>query len=50
MRFESVITNKYIEPVSVTTASIKRKTRANDKLISYSFTVEKSKTQRTQSV
>jgi len=46
----SFITNKYIEPVSVTTASIKRKTRANDKLISYSFTVEKSKTQRTQSV
>ena len=44
------ITNKYVEPVTVTTKSIKRKTRANDTLISYSFAIEKGKTQRTQSV
>ena len=42
--------NKYVEPVTVTTSSYTRKTKANDKLIQYTFEVEKSKTQRTQSV
>ena len=43
------ITNKYVEPVVVTTSSFKRKTVANDKLIQYTFDIEKSKTKRTQS-
>ena len=43
------ITNKYVEPVIVTTSSYKRKTVANDKLIQYTFDIEKSKTKRTQS-
>lgn len=44
------ITNKYIEPVAVTNSSFVRKTKANDTLIAYSITVEKSKNQRTQTV
>jgi hypothetical protein len=44
------ITNKYIEPVTVTTSNYTRKTIANDKLMQYTFDIEKSKMQRTQSV
>ena len=44
------ITNKYVEPVTLKTSSYVRKTIANDKLIQYTFELEKSKMQRTQSV
>jgi hypothetical protein len=42
--------NQYVKPVRLTTSSFVKKTVANDKLIQYSFEVEKSKTLRTQSV
>ena len=42
--------NQYVIPVRLTTSSFSKKTVANDKLIQYSFEVEKSKTLRTQSV
>ena len=42
--------NKYVIPVRLTTSSYTRKTIANDKLMQYTFEVEKSKTLRTQSV
>jgi hypothetical protein len=42
--------NQYVKPVRLTTSSFTRKTIANDKLIQYTFEVEKSKTLRTQSV
>ena len=42
--------NQYITPVRLTTSSYTRKTIANDKLMQYTFEVEKSKTLRTQSV
>jgi len=42
--------NQYVTPVRLTTSSFTKKTIANDKLIQYSFEVEKSKTLRTQSV
>jgi len=42
--------NQYVKPVRITTSSFTRKTVANDKLIQYTFEVEKSKTLRTQSV
>jgi len=45
-----VITNKYVEPVTVTTSNYIRKTKANDKLMQYTFEIEKSKMKRTQSV
>ena len=44
------ITNKYVEPVTLTTSSFTRKTIANDKLMQYTIEVEKSKNRRTQSV
>ena len=44
------ITNKYIEPVVLTTSSYVKKTIANDKLMQYTFEIEKSKMQRTQAV
>ena len=44
------ITNKYVEPVTLTTSSYTRKTRANDKLMQYTIEVEKSKNRRTQAV
>ena len=44
------ITNKYIEPVVLTTSSYVKKTIANNKLMQYSIEIEKSKMQRTQSV
>ena len=42
--------NQYVTPVRLTTSSFVKKTVANDKLIQYTFEVEKSKTLRTQSV
>ena len=42
--------NQYATPVRLTTSSFTRKTVANDKLMQYTFEVEKSKTLRTQSV
>jgi hypothetical protein len=46
----TTITNKYVEPVVLTTSSYVKKTIANDKLMQYSIEIEKSKMQRTQSV
>jgi len=43
-------TSHYIEPVRILTNSFTKKTRANDKLIQYSFNIEKSKTLKTQSI
>ena len=42
--------NTYVTPVKLTTSSYIRKTIANDKLMQYTFEVEKSKTLRTQAV
>jgi hypothetical protein len=42
------MTNKYVEPVLVTTSNYIRKTKANDRLIQYTFELERNKTQRTQ--
>ena len=42
--------NQYVTPVRLTTSNFTRKTIANDKLIQYTFEVEKSKTLRTQAV
>ena len=42
--------NQYVTPVRLTTSSFTRKTIANDKLLQYTFEIEKSKTLRTQSV
>ena len=42
--------NQYVTPVRLTTSSYTRKTVANDKLMQYTFEVEKSKTLRTQSI
>ena len=42
--------NQYATPVRLTTSSYTKKTVANDKLMQYTFEVEKSKTLRTQSV
>ena len=44
------ITNKYVEPVVLTTSSYIKKTIANDKLMQYTIEIEKSKMKRTQSV
>ena len=46
----NTITNKYIDPVVLTTSSYVKKTIANDKLMQYTIEIEKSKMQRTQSV
>ena len=46
----NLILNNYVTPARVTTSSFTRKTIANDKLMQYTFEVEKSKTLRTQSV
>jgi len=45
-----VITNKYVEPVTVTTSNYIRKTKANDRLMQYTFEIEKSKMKRTQAI
>ena len=42
--------NNYVIPVRLTTSSYTRKTVANDKIMQYTFEVEKSKTLRTQSI
>ena len=42
--------NTYVTPVRLSTSSYVRKTVANDKLMQYTFEVEKSKTLRTQSI
>lgn len=42
------ITNKYVEPVLITSSNYIRKTIANDKLIQYTFEMERNKTQLTQ--
>ena len=42
--------NTYVTPVRLTTSNYTKKTIANDKLIQYTFEVEKSKTLRTQSI
>jgi len=44
------LTNKYVEPVMLTDNEIVRKTKANDKLIQHSFTIEKSKNTNTQNI
>lgn len=44
------VLNKYVTPVTLSSSSFTRKTVANDKLIQYSFDVEKTKMLRTQSV
>ena len=46
----NTITNKYVEPVTLTTSSYTKKTRANDKLMQYTIEVERSKNRRTQAV
>ena len=46
----NTITNKYIEPVTLRTSSYTIKTKANDKIIQYSFEIEKTRMKRTQSV
>ena len=40
--------NKYVEPVIITTSKYIRKTKVNDKLIQYTFELEKSKNNRIQ--
>ena len=42
--------NTYVTPVRLMTSSYTRKTIANDKLMQYTFEVEKSKTFRTQAI
>tara|TARA_R110000824_G_scaffold162631_1_gene338300 strand:+ start:38 stop:1456 length:1419 start_codon:yes stop_codon:yes gene_type:complete len=42
--------NKYVTPVRLLTSNYTRKTVANDKLMQYTFEIEKTKTLRTQSV
>jgi hypothetical protein len=42
--------NQYVTPVRVTSQSFTRKTIANDRLMQYTFEIEKSKTLRTQAV
>jgi hypothetical protein len=46
----NTITNKYIEPVTVKTSSYIRKTMANDKVIQYTFEIDKTRMKRTQAV
>jgi hypothetical protein len=46
----NTITRKYIEPVVLTTSSYVKKTIANDRLMQYTFEIEKSRMKRTQSV
>ena len=42
--------NQWVTPVRVTSKSLERKTIANDRLMQYTFEVEKTKTFRTQAV
>ena len=47
---QDVALNQYVIPVRLTTSSFTKKTIANDKVMQYTFEVEKSKTLRTQSI
>lgn len=42
--------NTYVTPVTLTSSNFTRMTKVNDNLIQYSFTIEKTKTLRTQSI
>ena len=42
--------NNYVTPATLTTSSYVKKTIANDRLMQYTFEIEKSKTKRTQAV
>ena len=42
--------NRYVEPTTVTTSSYVRKTKGNDKLIQYTFDIERASNRRTQRV
>ena len=42
--------NQYVTPVRLTTSNFTKKTVANDRLLQYTFEIEKSRTLRTQSV
>ena len=42
--------NQYVTPVMLTTSSFTRKTIANDRLMQYTFEIEKSNTLRTQAI
>ena len=42
--------NTYVQPATITTSSYTKKTIANDKLMQYTFEIEKSKMKRTQAV
>mgnify|MGYP003132733421 CR=1 FL=1 len=44
------VLNNYVQPVRMVTKQITRKTVANDKLVQYTFEVEKSRTERTQTI
>tara|TARA_R110001599_G_scaffold47993_1_gene138599 strand:+ start:2748 stop:4199 length:1452 start_codon:yes stop_codon:yes gene_type:complete len=44
------VQNQYVTPVILKTSKWTKKTKANDKLIQYTFEVEKSRTLRTQSI
>jgi len=44
------VLNNYVTPVRLVTSSFTEKTVANDKLIQYTFEIEKSKTLRTQAI
>ena len=46
----NTITNKYVDPVVLTTSSYVKKTIANDKVMQYTIEIEKSKMKRTQAV
>ena len=47
---DTAVLNTYVTPVRLITSSFVRKTVANDKLIQYTFEIEKSNTFRTQAV
>ena len=42
--------NQYLTPCTLTTKSLTKKTVANDRLIQYTFEVEKSRNLRTQAI
>ena len=44
------MTNRYVEPVLLKTSNFIRKTKANDRLIQYTFTIERNTFNETQSI
>ena len=46
----ATVTNRYVEPVLLTNSGFVRKTKANDKLIQYTFDIERNTTNRTQAI